>query len=242
MTIPARPGPSDLSFVELHPLPEHAAGVLVSDVDSTFLTQEVIELVADHAGTRAEVEDITHRAMSGELDFAASLRARVATLAGLPAAVLEEVREALVPTRDALEMVSAARDAGWAVALVSGGFHEVIDPLARDAGVHRVLANRFEIIDGHLTGEVKGMIVDGAAKRAALGALIGATGVPAQRSIALGDGANDRLLLEAAGVGVAFRAKPVLREAADVCVDEESLLAAWRAGLTQLEPDGTGRS
>lgn len=229
----AEPAP-DLPLVELGPLPSPAAGVLVSDVDSTFLTQEVIELVAEHAGTRSEVEDITARAMLGELDFAQSLRERVRTLAGLPADVLTQVRDALVPTPDALEMVRAARDAGWVVALVSGGFHEVIDELARLAGVHVVLANRFEIDDGRLTGRVSGMIVDSAAKRAALAALIGRAHVPAARSIAIGDGANDARMVEAAGVGVAFRAKPALREVADVIVEENSLLAAWEAAQRKL--------
>lgn len=224
----------DPALVALNPLPEQPAGVLVSDVDSTFLTQEVIELVAEYADTRDRVEEITTRAMRGELDFATSLRERVRTLTGLSEDVLAQVRDALVPTPGALEMVRVAREVGWVVALVSGGFHEVIDDLAREAGVHAVLANRFEITGGHLTGEVSGMIVDGTAKRAALGALIGQARVPASRSIAIGDGANDARMVEAAGVGVAFRAKPVLRDVADVIVDEDSLLAAWEAAQQKL--------
>lgn len=204
-----------------------AVGILVSDVDSTFLTLEVIELVAEHAGTRAEVEEVTARAMRGELDFEASLRARVATLAGLPESVLAEVAAELVPTPGALELVARAREAGWRTALVSGGFHEVIDALAQDAGIDHVLANRFAVVDGTLTGEVSGPVVDRAAKAQALRDLAARYGVPLSRTVGIGDGANDLDLIRTAGVGIAFRAKPVLREAADVVLDGPSLLEAW---------------
>lgn len=204
-----------------------ATGLLVSDVDSTFLTQEVIELVADHAGVRAEVEEITTAAMRGELDFAASLRARVALLEGLDESVLAQVRSSLVPTPGALELVRRAKAAGWATALVSGGFHEVIDSLAAEAGIDHVRANRFEIAEGRLTGKVSGPIIDGAAKRATLEELAERHGVPVARIVAMGDGANDREMLAAAGTGIAFRAKPALREVADVVLDGASLLDAW---------------
>ncbi|HJB09990.1 MAG TPA: phosphoserine phosphatase SerB [Candidatus Brachybacterium merdavium] len=206
---------------------EGASGLLVSDVDSTFLTQEVIELVAEHAGVRDRVEEITTAAMRGELDFAQSLRARVALLEGLEESVLEQVREALVPTDGALELVARARAAGWVTALVSGGFHEVIDPLAARAGIDHVVANRFEIRQGRFTGEVLGPIIDGTAKLRTLQQLSERYGVPASRVVAIGDGANDRQMLEAAGVGIAFRAKPALREVADAVIDSRSLLDAW---------------
>lgn len=206
---------------------EPVTGLLVSDVDSTFLTQEVIELIAEHAGTRAEVQEVTDRAMRGELDFADSLRERVATLAGLSTEVLEAVRAELVPSDGALELVARARAAGWAIALVSGGFHEVIDPLARTAGVDHVLANRLEVADGRLTGRVEGAIVDRAAKASALRALARRHGVPLERTVAIGDGANDIDLLRAAGTGIAFRAKPALREIAEVVLEGPSLLDAW---------------
>ncbi|ATG54853.1 phosphoserine phosphatase SerB [Brachybacterium ginsengisoli] len=205
-----------------------ATGLLVSDVDSTFLTQEVIELVAEHAGVRDRVEEITTAAMRGELDFSQSLRARVALLEGLEESVLAEVRAALVPTPGALELVRRAKDAGWVVALVSGGFHEVIDDLAAEAGIDHVRANRFEIVDGRFTGAVRGPIIDGTAKRRTLEELAERHGVPAQRIVAMGDGANDREMLLAAGTGIAFRAKPALREVADVTIDGESLLEAWQ--------------
>ncbi|MEE1617422.1 phosphoserine phosphatase SerB [Brachybacterium sp. J153] len=204
-----------------------ATGLLVSDVDSTFLTQEVIELVAEHAGVRDRVEEITTAAMRGELDFSQSLRARVALLEGLEESVLAEVRAVLVPTPGALELMARARAAGWVTALVSGGFHEIIDPLAAETGIDHVLANRFEIVDGRFTGKVSGPIIDGEAKRRTLLELAERYGLPRERVVAMGDGANDRLMVEEAGTGIAFRAKPALREAADVILDGESLLDAW---------------
>lgn len=206
---------------------EQASGLLISDVDSTFLTQEVIELVADHAGVRERVEEITTAAMRGELDFSQSLRARVALLEGLEESVLEQVRQVLVPTDGALELVARARRAGWITALVSGGFHEVIDPLAAQAGIDHVVANRFEVADGRLTGQASGPIIDGTAKLATLQELATRYGVPGARVVAIGDGANDREMVAAAGIGIAFRAKPALREVADVIIDSTSLLDAW---------------
>ena len=202
-------------------------GLLVSDVDSTFLTQEVIELVAEHAGVRERVEEITTAAMRGELDFSQSLRARVALLEGLDESVLGSVREILEPTPGALELVRRAKQEGWVTALVSGGFHEVIDELAAEAGIDHVRANRFEIIDGRFTGKVLGPIVDGVAKREALEKFAELHGVPRERIVAMGDGANDREMLIAAGTGIAFRAKPALREVADVVLDGKSLWDAW---------------
>ena len=207
--------------------PAVATGLLVSDVDSTFLTQEVIELVAEHAWVRDRVEEITTAAMRGELDFSQSLRARVALLEGLDETVLAQVREVLVPTPGALELVRRAKAAGWVTALVSGGFHEVIDELAAEAGIDHVRANRFEIVEGRFTGRVSGPIIDGEAKRRTLEELGQRYAVPTERIVAMGDGANDRQMLEAAGTGIAFRAKPALREIADVQIDGESLLAAW---------------
>lgn len=201
-------------------------GLLVSDVDSTFLTHEVIELVADHAGVRDQVERVTTAAMRGELDFASSLRERVALLAGLPEAVLARVREQVEPTEGALELMRRAREAGWVTALVSGGFHEVIDELAAATGIDHVVANRFETHEGRLTGQVEGPIIDGEAKRRTLEDLAARYGLPGARVVAVGDGANDRAMIEAAGTGIAFRAKPALRDVADVVI-EGSLLEVW---------------
>jgi len=201
-------------------------GILVSDVDSTFLTQEVIELVADHAGTREQVEEVTTRAMRGELDFADSLHARVATLAGLSEAVLARVRSSLVPTPGAVELFAAARSRGWVTALVSGGFHEAIDELAAAAGVDVVVANRFEVADGRLTGRVSGPVVTAERKEQVLRELAARHGVPLSRTVAIGDGANDALMVRAAGTGIAFCGKPALREVADVELEGPSLLDA----------------
>ncbi|MCS6710650.1 phosphoserine phosphatase SerB [Brachybacterium sp. EF45031] len=201
--------------------------LLVSDVDSTFIRQEVIELVADHAGTRERVEEITDRAMRGELDFAHSLRERVRTLAGVPVAALQEVTAQLEPTPGALELVERCRAAGVRTALVSGGFHEVVDPLAQRAGVDHVVANRFGVQDGLLTGELDGPIVDAEGKAAALRELAARYGLPLARTVAVGDGANDVLMIRAAGRGVGFRPKPALRAEADAVIDGDSLVEVW---------------
>lgn len=190
------------------------------DVDSTLITQEVVELLADHAGSRAEVAEITDRAMRGELDFTASLRARVATLAGLPVSVFAEVLDEVVVTPGAVELLAELDRRGWPVALVSGGFEEVVAPLARRLGITRFLANRLEVEHGALTGRVAGEVVDRAVKARTLREHAAALGVPLDRTVAIGDGANDLDMLAAAGYGIAFNAKPVVRAQADAAVDD----------------------
>lgn len=197
--------------------------LLVMDVDSTLIQAEVIELVAEHAGTRAEVAAVTEAAMRGELDFEQSLHARVATLAGLDAGVLEAVRAAVPVTPGARELVDAFHDRGWPVGLVSGGFVEVVGPLAADLGIRYVRANRLEVEDGRLTGRVDGPVVDRQGKETFLRELAAQHDIPMGRTVAIGDGANDLDMVRAAGTGVAFCAKPALREAADVTVDEPRL-------------------
>lgn len=194
------------------PLVHAPPGLVVTDVDSTLITGEVIELLAEHAGTREQVAAVTDRAMRGEVDFAASLAERVATLAGLPVTVLDAVREAVRLTGGAAVLVDAVHAAGGRFGVVSGGFAEVVEPLAARLGVDHVLANRLEVRDGRLTGRTTGPVVDGAAKEAALRAWAGAEGVPLNRCVAVGDGANDLRMLRAAGLGVAFCAKPVVQE------------------------------
>jgi phosphoserine phosphatase len=212
--------------------------LFVSDVDSTFIGQEVIELVAAFAGTQDEVAAVTAAAMRGELDFAESLRARVATLAGLPVAVLDEVRAQVALTPGAAELVAWCRSAGHALGLVSGGFHEVIDPLAAAHGIQHVRANRFEIEDGRLTGRVRGDIVDRAAKAETLRTYAAAEHLPTHACVAIGDGANDLDMMAAAGLGVAFAAKPVVAAAADVALpgprldDLIAVIAADSSGAT----------
>lgn len=192
--------------------------LVVMDVDSTVIQDEVIDLLADEAGTHAQVAEITERAMAGELDFSASLRARVALLEGLPADVIDRVRERITLTPGARTLCRTLRNLGYRIALVSGGFTEVIEPLARELGVDHVRANTLEVIDGRLTGRVTGAIVDRAGKRAALEEFARDYGIPMSRTIAIGDGANDVDMLEAAGLGIAFNGKAAARDAADSSV------------------------
>jgi phosphoserine phosphatase len=192
--------------------------LVVLDVDSTLIQQEVIEMLAAHCGREAEVAAITHRAMAGELDFEQSLRARVATLAGLPASVLEDVRRDIVLTPGARTLVRTLKRLGFTVGLVSGGFIEIVGPLAEQLGIDHALANRLEVVDGTLTGEVVGEVVDRAGKARALREFADLEGLPLSRTVAIGDGANDLDMLAAAGLGVAFNAKPLVREQAHTSV------------------------
>ncbi|MEU3845857.1 phosphoserine phosphatase SerB [Micrococcus terreus] len=208
-------------------VPAPAAGaerrILVMDVDSTLIQQEVIELLAAHAGREAEVAAVTEAAMRGELDFAQSLHHRVEALAGLEASVIEKVVAAVVPQPGARELVGAFRAAGWAVCAVSGGFTQVLEPLAADLGLDRHRANELEIVDGRLTGRVIGPVVDRAVKAESLRDWAAEFGVDQTGTIAVGDGANDIDMLQAAGLAVAFCAKPALREHADIELDVPSL-------------------
>ena len=197
--------------------------LVVLDVDSTFITAEQIDLLAGYAGSGAEVAAITERAMAGELDFAASLRARVATLAGLDAGLLDEVRAQIELSPGAADLVAGARVRDWPVALVSGGFHEIVDPIAAEHGITRVRANRFAVADGRLTGELDGPIVDRAAKAHWLRTFAAEDGVPLAHTVAIGDGANDLDMLATAGLGVAFHAKPVVAAQADVAIESGGL-------------------
>ena len=193
--------------------------LVVMDVDSTLIRDEVIELLARHAGREAEVAAVTERAMRGELDFAESLHARVATLTGLPVSVFDDVIEAVRLTPGARTLVATLQDLGFAVALVSGGFVEVVKPLAKSLGIKHVAANRLEVSDGVLTGKVKGEVVDRAMKATMLKKFAAAEGLPLSRTVAVGDGANDLDMLAAAGLGIAFNAKPAVRASADTALN-----------------------
>jgi phosphoserine phosphatase len=192
--------------------------LVVMDVDSTLIQDEVIELLAAHAGREAEVAAVTERAMRGELDFAQSLHERVACLAGLDEAVIADVRAAVRLTPGARTLVRTLGRLGFTVALVSGGFAEVVLPLAESLQIEHVRANRLEVVDGRLTGRVLGLVVDRAGKAAALREFAAAERLPLSRTVAIGDGANDLDMLGAAGLGIAFNAKPVVREQADTSV------------------------
>ena len=198
-----------------------SALLVVLDVDSTLIGQEVVDLLADAAGAGAEVAAITEAAMRGELDFAGSLTRRVALLAGLPASVLGEVRSRITLTDGVPELIAAVHDSGGVVGAVSGGFRQVLDPLADELGLDHRHANDLEVEGGRLTGRVLGRIVDAEVKRERL--LAWAAEHTARRTIAIGDGANDLLMMSAASLSVAFDAKPAVRAAADVCLPGRSL-------------------
>ena len=193
------------------------------DVDSTLIQDEVIELLADFAGTRAMVSEITERAMRGELDFSESLRERVATLAGLPVRVLQEAYHQVKLSVGASELIAAVHAAGGRVGAVSGGFTQILEPLAKSLALDYYRANDLEIADGLLTGRVSGKIIDRKAKAEALSEWAKDFGVAPESVAAIGDGANDLDMFEAAGISFAYNAKPKVRDAADVCIDVPDL-------------------
>jgi phosphoserine phosphatase len=201
--------------LEDYSLSRRAKRLIVFDVDSTLIQQEVIEMLAARVGAQDAVAAITEAAMRGELDFAESLHQRVATLAGLPAEVLDEVSEELKLTPGARTTLRTLRRLGYYVGVVSGGFRQVIEPLAHELMLDFVAANQLEIVDGKITGRVIGPIIDRAGKAKALRDFAQQVGVPMAQTVAVGDGANDIDMLAAAGLGVAFNAKPALREVAD---------------------------
>jgi phosphoserine phosphatase len=210
--------------------------LVVMDVDSTFIQDEVIDLLADEAGVMPQVAELTARAMAGELDFEQALRARAALLQGLPASALDRVRDRITLTPGARTLCRTLSRLGYRVALVSGGFTEVIAPIAAEFGVTDVRANTLEIKDGVLTGNVIGPVVDRMGKRSALEAFARRYGIPTRRTIAIGDGANDVDMLAAAGLGIAFNAKAAARAAADTAVNVPYLDSVlFLIGITREE-------
>jgi phosphoserine phosphatase len=193
--------------------------LIVMDVDSTLVQGEVIEMLAAHAGCEPEVAAVTEAAMRGEIDFEESLRSRVALLEGVPATALDEVYDAIVLAPGARTMVRTLRRLGYRFAIVSGGFSQVTDRLAEDLGIHFARANELEIVDGRLTGRIVGPVVDRAGKAAALREFAAEIGVDEAAVVAIGDGANDLDMLNAAGLGIAYNAKPLVRDAADTSVN-----------------------
>ncbi len=199
-------------------LQRRAKKLVVLDVDSTLIQQEVIELLAAHAHVEAKVKSITDRAMSGELDFAQALTERVALLAGLPESVIHEVRAQITLTPGARTLVRTLKKLHHKVGIVSGGFTEVITPIATELGIDFIAANHLDIADGKLTGRVKGEIIDRAGKARALREFARLADVDLVDTVAIGDGANDLDMIALAGLGIAFNAKPVVRESADTSV------------------------
>ncbi|MCB4985772.1 phosphoserine phosphatase SerB [Streptococcus mutans] len=198
-------------------------GLLVMDVDSTLVQEEVIDLLGDEAGVGQKVADITERAMRGELDFRQALEERVATLEGLPESIFDKVYARIHFNKNAKELVAELHARGYKVGLVSGGFHETVDRLAAEAGIDYVKANHLEVVDGVLTGKTYGDIVTKEIKVQKLRDWAVENELVLSQTIAMGDGANDLPMIHEAGIGIAFCAKPIVRQQAPYQINEPDL-------------------
>ena len=196
---------------------------MVFDVDSTLIEDEVIELLADAAGKRAEVKAITDSAMAGDLDFSQSLAARVAMLEGVSQAAIAQTIDRVRITKGAVELIEAIHAAGGKVAAVSGGFIQVLEPLAEKLSLDFYRANTLEVVDGKLTGKTLGRVIDRSVKSESLLEWASELGLKPSQTIAVGDGANDLEMMATAGLGVAFNAKPLVRATADLVIAGDSL-------------------
>ena len=220
-----------------------AKKLVLMDVDSTLIAQEVIELLGAKAGVQTQVKEITDRAMAGEIDFEASLRERVALLKGLPESVIEEVRQEISLTPGAKTLVTTLQKLGHTVAVVSGGFINVIEPLLASLNIALYRANTLEIVDGLLTGQVQGPVIDRAAKATALKDFAKQEGVELEQTVAIGDGANDLDMIALAGLGIAFNAKPAIRAAADSALSAPYLDSVlYLLGITREDVEESGQS
>ncbi|CAN1644880.1 SerB Phosphoserine phosphatase [Candidatus Nanopelagicaceae bacterium] len=218
-----------------------AKKLVVMDVDSTLIQQEVIELLAEKAGVHEKVKEITDAAMRGELDFAASLRARVALLEGLPESVIEDIQQEIALTPGARTLVKTLHQLGHSVAVVSGGFTSVIEPLIKELGILHYRANTLEVIDGKLSGKVIEPIIDRAAKATALRDFAEIEGVQLEQTVAIGDGANDLDMISIAGLGIAFNAKPAVKAAAASSVSAPYLDSVlYLLGITREDIEEAG--
>ncbi|MDQ3931232.1 MAG: phosphoserine phosphatase SerB [Actinomycetota bacterium] len=204
--------------VQREGLERRAKRLVVMDVDSTLIQDEAIDLLASEAGQQDAVRAITERAMAGEVDFETALRARVALLAGLDLATLQRVRDRLRLTPGARTFVRTLKRLGYRLAMISGGFTFFTDMLGAELGIDHAFANQLEIVDGRVTGRIVGRVIDRARKAEILSAAAASEGVPLEQVVAIGDGANDLDMLARAGLGIAFNAKPIVREAADTAV------------------------
>ncbi len=196
---------------------------MVMDVDSTLIQQEVIELLADYAGVMPEVKTITEQAMSGELDFKQSLERRVGLLEGLSNEIFQWLKPQIELTPGVQELIAAVHGLGGKIGAVSGGFSQVLEPLANEIGLDYWMANSLEVLDGKLTGCLVGPVIDAEAKATALRSWSTESGIALEKTIAIGDGANDIPMLKCAGYAVAFRPKPILKQYADLVIEENSL-------------------
>ncbi|TVT32899.1 phosphoserine phosphatase SerB [Amycolatopsis rhizosphaerae] len=222
--------------VEQEGLARRAKRLIVFDVDSTLVQGEVIEMLAAHAGVEPKVREITDAAMRGELNFTESLERRVGLLAGLPESVLDEVAESIVLTPGARTTVRTLKRLGFRCGVVSGGFRRIIQRIVDDLGLDFAAANELEVVDGKLTGRVAGDIIDREGKAIALRRFAERYAIPLAQCVAVGDGANDIDMLRAAGMGIAFNAKPALREVADTALSHPYLDAVlFVLGVTRAE-------
>ncbi len=222
--------------VERAGITRRAKRLVVFDVDSTLIQGEVIEMLGAHAGVEPEIREITEAAMRGELNFTESLERRVALLEGLPASVIDEVAASIELTPGARTTIRTLKRMGFKTGVVSGGFTQVINGLVAELGLDFAAANELEIVDGKLTGKVVGEVVDRAGKAKVLRRFAGEYDIPLEQCVAVGDGANDIDMLSAAGMGVAFNAKPALREVADTALSHPYLDAVlFVLGLTRGE-------
>ena len=211
--------------------------LLIADMDSTMITVECIDELADYAGIKPQIAEITEAAMRGELDFEAALDARVALLAGLDERVIAQcLADRVVDTPGAATLVRTMRARGATAILVSGGFTRFAEPVAERIGFHYAIANRLEIAEGALTGRVERPIVGAHTKLETLRAAAADLGLPPEVTLAIGDGANDLRMIEAAGLGVAYKAKPIVAAAAGARIDHGDLTALLYAqGIPRAE-------
>lgn len=199
--------------------------LVVMDVDSTLIQQEVIDLMADYAGVMPEVKEITEQAMSGKLDFKQSLAKRVGLLEGLSEEIFQWLKPQVQLTPGVQELILAVHELGGKIGAVSGGFSQVLEPLAKEIGLDYWMANSLEVRGGKLTGNLVGPVIDAEVKATALKSWASDSGIALEQTIAIGDGANDIQMLECAGYAVAFRPKPVLKQYADLVIEENSLIS-----------------
>ena len=222
--------------VQEHGILRHAQRLIVMDVDSTLIQGEVIEMIASHAGCEEQVAEVTAAAMRGELDFGASLESRVALLEGVDASALDDIYETLLYSPGARTMIRTLKRLGYKFALVSGGFTQIIERIAAALEIDYYAANELEVVDGRLTGKIVGDIVDRAGKAVALRRFAAEAGISVKNTVAIGDGANDLDMLAAAGLGIAFNAKPVVRDKAQTSVSVPYLDAIiYLLGITREE-------
>ena len=222
--------------VEQSGLARRAKRIVLLDMDSTLIREEVIDLIATKHNVGTEVASITERAMNGEIDFATSLAARVSLLSGAKTEILEAVKEEITLTPGARTLIRTLHRLGHKVGVVSGGFLDVIEPLLKELGIDFYRANKLEIVDGRLTGKIIGPIIDRGAKAMALREFAAKEGVSLAQTIAIGDGANDLGMLEIAGLGIAFNAKPAVRAAASSSINSPYLDSVlYLMGITREE-------